>query len=74
MKQQRGYQSQTIIFSGGVWSQQPQWQRIAHLLPRNACLLVLDNKNEKQTQVMRQIARLFQDKGRQVLIWITPAN
>jgi hypothetical protein len=66
------YTQQTIIFSGGLWSQQSHWQKLTYLLPKNACLLVVDTQNKKQTQVMREIARSFQDKGRQVLIWMPP--
>jgi len=66
------YTQQTIIFSGGLWSQQPHWQKITYSLPKNACLLVVDTQNKKQTEVMRKIAHFFQDKGRQVLIWMPP--
>lgn len=67
-------QSPIEIYSGALWSQRQMWRDVSHLLPANACLLVIDTKNERQTQVMRRIAQSFRDSGRQVLIWITPKS
>lgn len=69
---QRIYNHHIEIFSGALWPQRHAWRRVVHLLPTNACLLAIDTRNEKQTQVLRQVTRSFRDKGRQVLIWLAP--
>jgi len=62
------------IFPAALLSHRKIWESAAHLLPAHTCLLVTDTKNEKQTQIMRHLARSFQHKGWQVLIWMPPTK
>jgi len=59
------------IFPATLLSQRKPWASAVHLLPTNSCLIVADTGNEKQTQITRQVARSFQSRGWQVLIWMT---
>ncbi len=65
--------NQAVIFSGAMWSQRQIWKRMMQVLPQNSCLLVIDPQNVQQTQVMRQVAQSFRNKGQAVFIWMKPA-
>ena len=72
MANQHPISNSTEIFSGALWSQRHLWRKALPLLPANSYLLVVNPEDEKQTRLMRTLARSFRDKGRQVLIWLSP--
>ena len=74
MTQHQPIKKSTEIFAGAMWSQRHLWQKAIPLLPVNSYLLVINPENEKQTLLMQKLARSFRNKGRQVHIWISPAQ
>ena len=46
-----------------------EWQTVAASLPANACLLVTNPENQEQIQFMLEIARVFRENGREVIVW-----
>jgi hypothetical protein len=73
MNSQRATRKFIEIFPAALLSQRGAWEKAAHLLPPNTCLLVTDTKTQKQVEVMRMVARSFRNAGWQVLIWSRPS-
>ncbi len=73
--QNRQFTRQAIkIFPATLLSQPRAWEAATQLLPANTCLLVTDTRSQKQTELMRWLARTFRREGWQVLIWLPPTK
>ena len=72
MNSRRPTKKSIEMFPAALLSQRRAWEGAAQLLPANTCLLVTDTTNQKQTEIMRRLAKTFRDEGWLVLIWMSP--
>jgi len=59
------------IFPAALLAQRELWQQAAHSLPAGTYLLVT---GEQPLQAMRTITQSLRQRGREVIIWMTPAQ
>lgn len=57
------------ILPASLLTQRGSWERVANSLPTGGCLLVMDPENRKQTELMRGVARVLREDGREVVVW-----
>ena len=62
------HQKPVEIFPAALWASRHIWRDVTRQLTSNSCVLVVEGKNERLTQVMEKLAQSFRNKGQKVLI------
>ena len=57
------------IMPAAMLSRRRAWQGIASGMLPGGCLIVVDTKNQFQTNLAKRVARTLRQKGKQVVIW-----
>jgi hypothetical protein len=56
------------LFPANLLVKRRRWQRLTHELPKNGCLLILQQANACQAQLVQRLGRAFQAQGRRVFV------